>query len=275
MDKKAADILYKTYWDNGWIDSAQRQTYPADFEYAKAKGLMFEPLTISHDQCLKEIFEILPTLSIDKVAKAFLSSLSNRRLDWRSGVASYAIAKQLTPHTYTKVISGQSFGRDGNVTQENHTCGICKDLKYGIIGDEYYTNTDLNILNFERIKWGGVRHGQLLYTLFDLRQFQLADIPEPSAEDIEIFQNILACIKNSQPGDYPSALEKNLSKVLKSTKNERKALIEILACIDILKPTAHNRPIRGKNDWTFAEDWRGEDAYNEEALDYYFGKYSI
>ncbi len=273
MDKKAKNILFKTYWKNGWIDDDQMQINAADFEYAKSKGFMFEPLTISHDQCLDKIFEILPTISTDKVATAFLSSLSSRRLDWRSSLASYFIAKQLVPHSYTKGLSGQSFGEIGEVTHESYTCIICRDLKYSIIGDKDYINEDLNVLNFERIKWGGIRHGKLIYTLFDLQQLQIAEIPRPSTEDVEIFKNILSIINNSQPNDYPSVLEKNLATVLKSTKDERKILIEILACIDILKPTSYDRPSRGKNDWTFVEYWRGEDKYNEEALNNYFGKY--
>ena len=273
MDKKAKNILFKTYWKNGWIDNKEIKINPMDFEYAKSKGLMFEPLTISHDQCIEKIFEILPTISMDKVATAFLSSLSNRRLDWRSSLASYFIAKQLVPHKYTKALSGQSLGKNGEVTHESHTCSVCRELKYGIIGNENYKNVDLNVLNFERIKWGGVRHGQLIYTLLDLQQFQITEIPRPSTEDIEIFKNILTVIENSQPNDYPSALEKNLATVIKSTKDERKILIEILACIDILKPITYDRPSRGKNDWTFVTYWRGEDKYNEEALNNYFGKY--
>lgn len=273
MDKKAKNILFKTYWKNGWIDDEQRQINSADFEYAKSKNVMFEPLTISHDQCLEKIFEILPTISIDKVATAFLSSLSSRRLDWRSSLASYFIAKQLIPHQYTKALSGESFGENEEETHRSYTCGVCRDLKYGIIGEKDYQNEDLNVLNFERIKWGGVRHGQLIYTLLDLQQLQIAEIPKPTTEDIEIFKNILEVINNSQPTDYPSVLEKKLSTAVKSTKDERKILIEILACIDILKPTSYDRPSRGKSDWTFVEYWRGEDKYNEKALNNYFGKY--
>ncbi len=109
MDKKAKNILFKTYWKNGWIDKKERQVHPIDFEYAKSKGLMFDPLTISHDQCLEKIFEILPRISMDMVVKAFLSSLANRRLDWRSSIASYFIAKQLVPHKYTQTLSGKSY----------------------------------------------------------------------------------------------------------------------------------------------------------------------
>jgi hypothetical protein len=146
-------------------------------------------------------------------------------------------------------------------------------LKYGIIGNEQYIKADLNVLNFERIKWGGVRHGDLLYTLFDLQQLQHATISAPTAEDIVIFKAILKVIDASQPDDYPSALEKNLAKVIKSTKAERQILIEILACIEILKPGSYDRPVKGKNDWTFVEYWRGEDKYNKEAAQKYFGQY--
>ncbi|WP_251040655.1 MULTISPECIES: hypothetical protein [Chryseobacterium] len=273
MDKKAKNILFKTYWKNGWIEDGERQISSTDFEYAKSMGLMFDPITTTHDKCLEDIFKILPTISFDKISKAFLSSLSTRRLDWRSGLASYFIAKQLIPHSYTKVVSGESYDENGEVSHRSYTCGICRDLKYGIIGDKEYKNEDLNVLNFERIKWGGVRHGDLIYTLFDLQQLQQAQIPQPTDEDVSIFKTILNTIENSQPGDYPSALEKNLADVLKSTKPERKVLIEILACIEILKPNSYDRPSRGKNDWVFVEYWRGEDQYNQEAVDKYFKNY--
>ena len=101
MDKKAKRILFKTYWSSkGWKD--EHVTAPDDFLYAKEKGLMFEPLTISHDDCINQIIEIVNSISSEQVVKAFLSSLSTRRLDWRSGIASYYIAKLITPLIYNK-----------------------------------------------------------------------------------------------------------------------------------------------------------------------------
>ena len=102
MDKRAKNILFETYWSSkGWKD--ERTTAPDDFIYAKEKGLMFNPLTISHDDCIDQIIEIVNSISSDQVVKAFLSSLSTRRLDWRSGIASYYIAKLIIPHKYTPV----------------------------------------------------------------------------------------------------------------------------------------------------------------------------
>jgi len=275
MDKKAKDILFKTYWQNGcWTDRDARSINPSDFEYAKEKGLMFESLTISHDDCVKKIIEIANGIKAEDVAKAFLSSLSSRRLDLRSGIGSFFIAKLFTPHIYTPVISGHSY-ENGKITHTSYTCEICRDLKYGIVGHDFYENEDLNVLNFERIKWGGVRHGDLIYTFFDLEQFSKELITEPTKEDIEIFKEILNAINSCKHGDYPSVLRDKLKDVpnLKSSKDERSIILEILACIDVLKPASYDRPTASKHDWTYVEFWRGEDKYNVETVNKYFGKY--
>jgi len=274
MDKKAKKILFQTYWKNGWIDRKDRKTNPTAFAYAKEKGLMFEPLTISHDDCVKRIIEIASKIKIEEVAKAFLSSLSTRRLDWRSGIGSYFIAQLFIPHKYTPIISGHSY-ENGKIVHTAYTCEICRDLKYGICGHDFYENEDLNVLNFERIKWGGVRHGNLIYTFFDLEQFAKEQITKPTKDDIEIFKSILHAINSCKQGDYPSVLRDKLKDVpnLKSDKNERSIILEILACIDVLKPASYDRPTPSKHDWTYVLFWRGEDKYNKEAVDKYFSKY--
>lgn len=278
MDKKAKNILFQTYWKNGWIDKKTRKTNPIDFAYAKEKGLMFEPLTISHDDCVKRIIEIANKISIEEVAKAFLSSLSTRRLHWRSGIGSYFIAKLFMPHKYTPTVSGHSYNKNGKIVHTSYTCEICRDLKYGVnrfVGYDFYENEDLNVLNFERIKWGGVRLGDLIYTFFDLEQFTKEKITEPTKEDIEIFKGILNAANSCEQGDFPSVLRDKLKDVpnLKSSKDERHIILEILACIDVLKPASYDRPTSSKHDWTYVEFWRGEDKYNKEAVGKYFGKY--
>lgn len=189
MDKKAKHILFKTYWSStGW--KQDRQTEPEDFKYAKSKGLMFDPLTVSHDACVNRIIEITASITPEQVAKAFLSSLSTRRLDWRSGIGSYYIGSLFTPHNYNPAASGY-FYKNGKAAYTSYICKTCKELKYGVVGRGNYENEDLNVLNFERIKWGGVRHGDLLYTLFDLEQFAKEQIPNPTELDIKLFKSIL------------------------------------------------------------------------------------
>ncbi|MFB2683780.1 hypothetical protein ACE02B_00935 [Shewanella mangrovisoli] len=272
MDKKAKRILFSTYWKNGWIDVKNRSLSESDFSYAKSKGLMFDPLTIAHDECILAITALVRGISQTQVTKGFLSSLTSRRLDWRSSLASYAIAQKILSHQYAPVISGTSY-TDGKPTAHSYTCGICRDSQYGIRGSESYNEMDINVFNFERIKWGGVRHGDILYTYFDLSQFINADIPEPTSDDIAYFRAILTIIETSDPSDYPSALEKRLASVIKSSKAERQILIEILVSLGVLKPRCFDRQRKGKNDWVFAEYWRGEDKYCQQTVDHLFGEY--
>ncbi len=275
MDKKAKKILFHTYWSgNGWKRENERYTSPEDFAYAKEKGLMFDPITISHDECVKKVVELANTITMEQVARAFMSSLSTRRLEWRSAVSSYYISKLFTEHTYTSAESGRFYEGDGKA-HIGYTCAICRNIKYGVIGREYYVNEDLNVLNFERIKWGGVRHGDLLYTLFDLEQFIKEKIPEPTGEDAEIFKEILNAAASCNDRDYPGVLRNKLARIplLKANKAERDVIIEILGCIGVLAPKSYDRPEAAKHDWTYATYWRGEDGYDSVLADKYFGKY--
>ena len=273
MDAKAKKILFKTYWSSkGWTDKDYRSISEEDFDYAKSKGVMFEPISISHNDCVEEITKIRDRISIYDICKAFLSSLSTRRLDLRSSIASYYIAQSIPLHKYTPAESGH-FYENTEITHATHTCAICRDAKYGIIGNEEYTNDDLNVLNFERLKWGGVRHGEILYTYFDLNRFAEEDISEPTTDDCILLKKILDAIASSNTTDYPGALAGRLKDILPSNRDECKMLVEILACIGILEVKSYDRPLKGKSDWVYATYWRGEDKYNTEVVDKYFGIY--
>lgn len=156
MDKKAKNILFKTYWTaTGWISEENRKIEKADFEYAKEKGLMFDPLTATKSEVLVKIKEIVSSTPIRRVTDAFLCSLTNKRLDWRSAFASYANAQRLL---------------------------INNDVSDFEIG--HGENIDLNILNFERIKWSGVRHNVGLYNWLDLVLIERENIPQPTYQDL-------------------------------------------------------------------------------------------
>lgn len=276
MDKKAKKILFGTYWSKGgWIDRKAVSIDQESFNYAKSKGYMFDPCTISHDECVERVVNNYAQISEKEIVSAFLSSLSSRRLDLRSSLSSYFIAKLFTLHAYEPVLSGTSYDSNGNITHQSTTCKVCRDYRYGIIGDQYYTNSDLNVLNFERFKWGGVRHGNLLYLYFDLNQFTNESPLTPTPQDILIFKEILQVIENCEATDSPNMLSTKLRGIasLKSNKQEIDILIEILAGIGVLTPTRFDRPIKIRNDWSFAEYWRGEDKYNREIVASLFGSY--
>jgi hypothetical protein len=247
VDKKAKDILFKTYWtSDGWISAENSKIKSADFEYAKERGVMFDPLTITKSEILTRLQEIVETISLKKITDAFLSSLTNTRLDWRSALGSYANAKRLL--------------------MENNF-------------DDYYygrgTNIDLNILNFERIKWGGIRHNNGVYNWLDLTLLNTENVTKPTAQDIQIFQSILNEIRNSEIGENIESMRDRLKEIFKSTLEERHMFTEILGSADILKPFSYDHKEPENHLWTFVLHWRGEDKYDKENVRKYFGEYGI
>lgn len=269
MDKKAKKILMNTFWSGkGWKDYRTIEFSGVDFEYAKSKGLMFDPISMHHDECIERLKQVSGRITKQEVAAAFLSSLSTRELYLRSAIISWIFAQELQSHIFSPYIEV-----NGN-THMSYLCGMCN--KTNMSCSESYENEDLNVLNFERIKWGGIRINHVLYCLFDLEQFAKLEKMVPTSEDYKILKEILKKVKTIAPNDGPRQLEESLKDVFKSNKNERDVVIEILACIGVLKPESNNRPTRGgKNDWHFAENWRGEDSYNQEAVKFYFDIMSV
>jgi hypothetical protein len=247
VDKKAKEILFKTYWNaTGWIDSKDRKIENDDFVYAKQKGVMFDPLTITKDDILIRLQKIIETIPLKKVTDAFLSSFTNSRLDWRSGLGSYANAKRLL--------------------MENNF-------------DDYYygrgTDIDLSIMNFERIKWGGIRHNNGTYNWLDLTLLNLENVTKPKTQDIKIFQSILNEIGNSKKEEKIDTLRERISEILKSSVEETHMFTDILGSANILKPFSYDRYAPEKHLWSFVSEWRGEDKYSLENVKEYFGTYVI
>jgi len=230
IDARAKKILFDTFWRGGWIEREGWYTPPEDFAYAKAQGLMIDPLTITHDTLIERIVDLVQGMPVEKPAKAFLCSLSTRRVDWRSGLASWHLARQIPRHGYQdrRCPDGHVFKNGVAVPLWRHECGVCE-------GKETYLAEDLNVLNFERVRWGGFRHGELIYTLLDLEQLEKADIPEPLAEDLDIFRGILRAASSGRPEDAPGALRERLKNVVPSTHAERSVLLEVLACVGCLR----------------------------------------
>lgn len=266
MDNKALKILLDTYWDTtGWCN---RQPSEEDFEYARSAGCMFGDFLLSHDDIVGSIRSMVAAVDLLDVSNAFLASLSTRRLELRSALGSYAIARHLPNHEY-----------DGD-----KRCGVC-----GLYGKDLEPR-DVNVLNFERYKWGGVRHlFSPLYVWFDLKQFAQWDRLTPTADDIAIVDSIISAAERMPAEARITGLEKALSGILKSNKPERKVLLEILGYCGILETNEHRgfseRFVRARdipwpptndNDWQYpAAWWRGSDGINRQALKLFFPQYVL
>lgn len=266
LDKKAAKILLNTFWGGGGWKTAPAPFSGDEFEYAKSKHVMFDPLTITHDEIVDRLHQLhQDTTMKERVVSAFVHSLSTKKVYLRSALSSWALTSQLPLHTY---------GERPALHANTSSCGDCNYLR--LQSDREYVNVDLNVLNFERIKWGGVRHNWLLYCLMDLELLRLDNESsyEVTPEDITILEHLLAASQTGDPRDSARSLEKLWKGLFPSSKQERDALLEIWAASGLLVPG--DKPRKGKggsSDFIFAATWQGDDGYNAEAANHYFGSY--
>jgi hypothetical protein len=219
MDKKALKILFSTYWSSsGWKADSERLTPPDDLRYATQAGLMFDPIRLSHGDIVRRAIEVRTKLNPQGVGGAFLASLSCRRLEIRSALGSYAVLRHLPPHEHH---------------DPDSPCRVCGEY------DTPDEDVDLNVLNFERFKWGGVRHDQPVYATFDLERFLTIDPPSPTDADSATFLGILRAIESVPPDTTVPRLVKTLAGLLPSNKSEREILINILGYTGILAVPDH------------------------------------
>jgi hypothetical protein len=261
LDKKAQQILFRTYWSSaGW--KSKLETTSEDFDYALKAGYMFKPVILSHDNIVDWVLSVTKKVDLQQISNAFLSSLSSRRLDWRSALGSYAIARHFPKHQFSGKL----------------TCNVCGEVSKPKQAE------DLSVLNFERLKWGGVRHLSPLYIAFDLEQFSKTDAHQPTPKDFEIFNDIIETAKLLDGNARPRDLEKALSKIVESNTAEREILIQILGFCGILQPQKQEgffgsfvnynereeRPVN-KIDWSYPISWwRGVDGVSKDALAFFF-----
>lgn len=218
MDRRALKILCDTFWSSsGWKRDSIRRLNTDDFLYAKSKRLMFDPVVLDHGNAVQRLTHLVSQITKRQVADAFLASLSTRRLDWRSPLGSYAVFQQMPMH--------ESMGS----TVQCDNCGFyLKDTKH-----------DLNVLSFERHKWGGVRHNQVIYAILDLELFLELGAPEPTQQDIDIFRGIIGAILVAPDSVTSATLHSQFATALKSNKAERDILIAILGYCGVLGTPEH------------------------------------
>lgn len=263
-DKRAVKILHDTFWSpEGWKPESKRAPSAEDFAYAKAKGVMFDPVQMDHEQAIDAVCELVGKLDRRTVADAFLSSLSTRRLDWRSALGSYSVFQHLAPHQ-PQVVAGR--------------CQVC-----GFYVERNEQN--FNVFNFERKKWGGVRHTHLAYAAMDLSLFLNSPASPPTDDDVTLFRGVVDAIRSVGVDVAAATLHTRLPKTLKSNKAERDVVIAILGYCDVLArpphtgfsdvfiPASHRAlPSRRFVDMAYpACWWSGEMGINEARLNEYFG----
>jgi hypothetical protein len=269
-DKRALKILFDTYWTpSGWksaITGCQPVTPAADFEYALTAGVMFHPGKLSHEGALKQIAALRNEIPPREVGEAFIASLGNAPLALRSALGSYAVALNMPSHPFSR--GGGSVG-----------CAMCGAY-------ESESDEDFNVLNFERHKWGGVRHEDPLYIAFDLDRFRAERGASPSEEDRESMRTVLKAIEELPAGCKRSDLVKVVRPHLPGNDSVRTTFLAILGFSEILKIPGHSGFFRSftssakraqtlwsKDDWQYPiRWWTGGNGIDREAVEFWFGR---
>ncbi len=267
--EKGLKLLYTLFWNGNLWGSKAPTT--EDFEQAIAQGYMFPAVPVgTHDETLCKLKSLVETISPKDIANGFVYSLSTRELQYRSALGSYYYGLSIPHHSH----------------QGSHTCYFCdwREIKGG--GTREGELSEYNTFNFERYKWGGVRHTNPEYALFDLEQFLRLPKVTPTQEDWDILKAILHSMDELPPdkkaGAYQGWITKK--KLLRSNKGEVEVLLNILGICGVLSsphapcycdafPDVWKRmPEENTNDYAYPVNrWRVSDGVNAERFRKVFG----
>ncbi len=265
-DRRALAVLFDTFWSPaGW--KREYRTDPQDLAYAIEAGYMFAPEELAHDEVVARVRQAAEATDPEAVAHAFLFSLRSRRLELRSALGSYAIARVFPRHHLIPWPAGYT------TLGECAQCCCCPKATY-----------DRSMLNFERLKWGGARHlHDPYYCAFDLEQFARLEVPRASDADRATLRQILDLARGMPATARPQDLGRAIGKLIPSNRWERWALLNILGFCGILaapgRPGFDERwiperertlPPVWKLDWQYPVAWWRGGGVSAEAVERFF-----
>jgi hypothetical protein len=264
-DKDPLEILFDTYWTaSGWRD--EPIVSAEDRAIAEAHGFMFPSETLSHGQAVSRAVKAVEKTAPSKVARAFLDGLGRQSPIHRSALASYANGLPLRPHRY----------------HGEHACDRC--------GQYDSDEVDFSIFNFERYKFGGVRHDLPAYIAFDLEQFPRLDVARPVAAGTEKLVAILDALAALPVSARASDAVKAIAPLIKENDVARRSILEVLGYCGILRvkgtPAVWQKqrtisekeppPKPSKNDWSYPLNWwRGTDGVDRAMAEHWFGEFGL
>ncbi|HZV69529.1 MAG TPA: hypothetical protein VFG10_08295 [Saprospiraceae bacterium] len=257
-DEKAIRILLKLH-----------KASAPEKQYIKSSGLIHEVAEISHEKGMNWLEEVKTLCKKDIFVKNFLFSLSNRKLNYRAGLAAFAMAQNMPWH-------------DQTVEPHSGYCTIC--------GDYEGKRRDFTFLN--QVIYG---HGGLLSNNADpvtlayyLSESLRLPYQSPGQEDIKIFNQIISLILSAPHRTTAPKLSILIGKekIIKSNAQERQTFLETLGFLSILEnpecpghlevfvPMKEQIPKHTHGDFAYPVDWwTTANGINQIALEYWFGIY--
>ena len=180
-------------------------------------------------------------------------------------MGSYAVALNMPFHRYRE-------------EEGARRCSVCGEYKAS-------EPLDVNVLNFERHKWGGVRHDYPGYIAFDLERFKAEQKQGVEKAARTALVSLLATIDRMPLGAKLVDLVRALRPYVGGNADQRRILIGILCFAGVAKvpdrvgffrsfPKLREREETPwyKDDWPYpARWWRGGDGVDQRAVEFWFG----
>lgn len=227
---------------------------------------------VTHAALLKRVLAVRERLSEQAIADAFLASLSTRRLDWRSALASWANVKKLPVHDVEPVPGAYSV-----------ICLVC-----GALGEsDEPENPEFLAHSLASRRAGATGLPDVMWSTQDLEDFASRPPAVPSSRDIGLFRDLIEFLGSRDRGDTSTTVVAALAKakLIPGNKYERAQLVDTLGLCGIL-PVAHRPaplqiftpgPGRDVPPHHFVERsypvcwWRGSDGVSLRAVRALFG----
>lgn len=226
------------------------------------------PHVQAHARAIARLRLLADVIEPGDVAAAFVASLGSRKLEYRSALGSYAVARVIPEHPLYE--------------DPNAYATICRFCGWSQMppGEE----EPVEHLLSERRKYGGVRHESPDYAALDLELFRELDPLPPAPDDWRRLELILRTPSLLAPNAKPADLQRALKGVFPSNKDERTVLIRILSCAGILEAkdypgyfdsfvpeTEREMPPYPYLDWGYPTIWwRGSDGIRKDVVEYWF-----
>lgn len=252
MDRRAREILFGTYWSSEGWKHPRHDPSPEDLAYAKAAGVMFDPETLTHDEALQRIRAAWETARREVLASNFVASLSRRLVHLRPALGSHFAVARLKAHPF----------------QGTGHCQLCGQTERWV--------HDFSRTSFARYKWGALPRFFAVDHAFLLERAMAEPRVLPIADDRRVLDALLSAACSLPASAKARDLEAAWKPLLKSSRDERDNLIEVLIACGVLAPSRTSpqdvRAIPTRSNWTDAAAiWRGDDRVNVQQATALFG----
>lgn len=276
VDRRALSTLQQQgrYESSTYTGDSVEAPSADEIAYARAAGYFWDDFESTHDAMIERLLAAKDRLTPRRVADAFVAGVGKRRPDWRSAIASYAVAMHFPRHK-------------ADLSEPNFRCLVCEEGDYSVRDPDGRYNVSPNWVAQLRFDLGGGAFNQTIpnFAAIDLEQFESLSVhPTPDAADIDQLRLLLKVLRGFDSTINLTKARKAIAALGGANEMQRQQTIETLSTIGILKPakcetfltgfTPYTDRIfpGGKNDWAFpAIAWHGRDGVNEDAIRFWFG----